>query len=303
MLKTLKDKNMEREYLESGRDYCKLLLKSKKYEILKDLIPELISYCNKLPEDEIYKNIKLELLVIEIDICKVKNDLSKIKELYLEAKTLMKDQIFYDKRLSAVINEEGGKIDLRQKEYDKALQKFKVAFYNYKESGEIQAETVLKYAFLASLITRDKSIIVSPEEAKIYQNDKSLISMVKLYEAYESLDINLINSIWNNEIKKNEKDPFIIEKLNEILYNIRLNFVINKLKAYNICKFDTIANELGIKKKELIPMVMKIAKNGYSNIKVNLVDNVVEMEIDKNDKNLGGLIDNYNSWLTIMSKQ
>ena len=50
-------------------------------------------------------------------------------------------------------------------------------------------------------------------------------------------------------------------------------------------------------------MVMKIAKNGYSNIKVNLVDNVVEMEIDKNDKNLGGLIDNYNSWLTIMSKQ
>ena len=303
MLQILKDKNMEREYLESGRDYCKLLLKSKKYEILKDLIPELISYCNKLPEDEIYKNIKLELLVIEIDICKVKNDLSKIKELYLEAKTLMKDQIFYDKRLSAVINEEGGKIDLRQKEYDKALQKFKVAFYNYKDSGEIQAETVLKYAFLASLITRDKSIIVSPEEAKIYQNDKSLISMVKLYEAYESLDINLINSIWNNEIKKNEKDPFIIEKLNEILYNIRLNFVINKLKAYNICKFDTIANELGIKKKELIPMVMKIAKNGYSNIKVNLVDNVVEMEIDKNDKNLGGLIDNYNSWLTIMSKQ
>ena len=82
-----------------------------------------------------------------------------------------------------------------------------------------------------------------------------------------------------------------------------MNFVINKLKAYNICKFDTIANELGIKKKELIPMVMKIAKNGYSNIKVNLVDNVVEMEIDKNDKNLGGLIDNYNSWLTIMSKQ
>ena len=302
MLQILKDKNMEREYLDTGRDYCKILLKTKKYDILKDLIPELLNVCEK-SNDEIYKNIKLELLVIKIDLCKISNDLSTIKELYLEAKTLMKEQIFDDKRLSAIINEEGGKIDLRQKEYDKALQKFKVAFHNYKESGDNQAISVLKYAFLASLITRDKSIIVSPEEAKIFQNDKNLNSMVKLYEAYESLDINLINSIWNNEIKKNEKDPFIIEKLNEILYNIRLNFVINKLKAYQFCKFDTIANELGINQKELIPMIMKIAKNGYANVKINLVNNFIEMEKDKNEKSLGGLIDNYNSWLALMNKQ
>ena len=302
MLQILKDKNMEREYLDTGRDYCKILLKTKKYDILKELIPELLYVCEK-SNDEIYKNIKLELLVIKIDLCKISNDLSTIKELYLEAKTLMKEQIFDDKRLSAIINEEGGKIDLRQKEFDKALQKFKVAFHNYKESGDNQAISVLKYAFLASLITRDKSIIVSPEEAKIFQNDKNLNSMVKLYEAYESLDINLINSIWNNEIKKNEKDPFIIEKLNEILYNIRLNFVINKLKAYQFCKFDTIANELGINQKELIPMIMKIAKNGYANVKINLVNNFIEMEKDKNEKSLGGLIDNYNSWLALMNKQ
>ncbi len=302
MLQILKDKNMEREYLDTGRDYCKILLKTKKYDILKDLIPELLNVCEK-SNDEIYKNIKLELLVIKIDLCKISNDLSTIKELYLEAKTLMKEQIFDDKRLSAIINEEGGKIDLRQKEYDKALQKFKVAFHNYKESGDNQAISVLKYAFLASLITRDKSIIVSPEEAKIFQNDKNLNSMVKLYEAYESMDINLINSIWNNEIKKNEKDPFIIEKLNEILYNIRLNFVINKLKAYQFCKFDTISNELGINQKELIPMIMKIAKKNYANIKINLVDNFIEMEKDKNEKSLGGLIDNYNSWLNLMNKQ
>ena len=302
MLKILEDKKMERAYLDTGREYCKILLKTKKYDILKDLIPDLLSVCDK-PDDEIYKNIKLELLVIKIDLCKISNDLSTIKELYLEAKNLMNEQIFDDKRLSAIINEEGGKIDLRQKEYDKALQKFKVAFHNYKESGDNQAISVLKYAFLASLITRDKSIIVSPEEAKIFQNDKNLNSMVKLYEAYESMDINLINSIWNKEIKNNEKDPFILENLNEILYNIRLNFVINKLKAYRFCKFQTISKELGIKKEELVPMIMKIAKNGYANIKINLVNDYIEMEKDKNEKSLGGLIDNYNSWLNIMNKQ
>jgi len=302
MLKILEDKKMERAYLDTGREYCKILLKTKKYDILNQLIPDLLKVCNS-SNDEIYKSIKLELLVIQIDLCKVSNDISTIKELYLEAKNLMNEQIFDDKRLSAIINEEGGKIDLRQKEFDKALQKFKVAFHNYKESGDNQAITVLKYAFLASLITRDKSIIVSPEEAKIFQNDKNLNSMVNLYEAYESMDINLINSIWNKEIKNNEKDPFILENLNEILYNIRLNFVINKLKAYRFCKFQTISKELGIKKEELVPMIMKIAKNGYANIKINLVNDYIEMEKDKNEKSLGGLIDNYNSWLNIMNKQ
>ena len=52
-----------------------------------------------------------------------------------------------------------------------------------------------------------------------------------------------------------------------------------------------------------VTLCTALSKKTNSNIKVNLVDNVVEMEIDKNDKNLGGLIDNYNSWLTIMSKQ
>ncbi len=75
------------------------------------------------------------------------------------------------------------------------------------------------------------------------------------------------------------------------------------MKAYQFCKFDTISNELGINQKELIPMIMKIAKKNYANIKINLVDNFIEMEKDKNEKSLGGLIDNYNSWLNLMNKQ
>ena len=84
MLKILEDKKMERAYLDTGREYCKILLKTKKYDILNQLIPDLLKVCNS-SNDEIYKSIKLELLVIQIDLCKVSNDISTIKELYLEA--------------------------------------------------------------------------------------------------------------------------------------------------------------------------------------------------------------------------
>ena len=47
----------------------------------------------------------------------------------------MKDQVFEDKFLVAIINEEGGKIAMRQKDFNKALEKFKFAFHYYRDMG------------------------------------------------------------------------------------------------------------------------------------------------------------------------
>ena len=298
MLTQLKDKELERPYMDTGLQWSKLLFGMNKYEELGTLVPDLMDYLSRLPEDEIYKSMKLELLVMQIQLCKVDNKLSEIKELYLDATKIMQDQIFDDKRLSGIINEEGGKIDLRNFEYDKALQKFKFAFHNYEEAGNNQAAVVLKYAFLASMITRNRSIIVSPDEAKVYPNDQSLKAMVELYMAYEAMDINLINKIWNEKIKSKEKDPFILENLNELLHNIRLNYISNKLQAYNICKFDTLIKELGIDKETLIGMVMQLAKDFGVKLKVDLLNGYIEMKTQK-DNSYSDLVSNFNGWLNL----
>lgn len=299
MLEQLKDKGLERPYMETGLQWSKILFKLNKYDELASLVPELMDFLCNLPADEIYKSIKLELLVMQIQLCKVENKLSEIKTLYVDATKLMQDQIFDDKRLSGIINEEGGKIDLRNFEYDKALQKFKFAFHNYEEAGNThQAAVVLKYAFLASMITRNRSIIVSPDEAKLYSNETSLKAMVDLYTAYETMDINLINKIWNEQIKAKEKDPFILENLNEILHNIRINYISNKLQAYNVCKFETLTKEIGIDKATLIGMVMQLAKDCGVELKVNLKEGYVEM-MNQKDKSYEDLVNNFNGWLTL----
>ena len=299
MLMLLKDKEIERAYLDTGIQWAKILFKSNKYNELKVILPELLKYLNKLKVDDLLKKIKLEIVVMLIQVHKVNNQQKQIKSLYLEASKLMQDQIFEDNRLNAIINEEGGKIALRNMDYEQALQKFKMAFHNYKEAGDTGAPQVLKYAFLASLIVRNRSTLVSPEEATIYPKNEGLQTVVQLYNAYERMDMNLINKIWNEEIKPKEKDQFIIENLDEIFYNIKLNYLANKLRAYSVCKFDTLQKEIVIDKNTLIPMLLKIARGGFGmQLKLNFIDESVEINLISSQENLyGNLMVNFKTWL------
>ena len=301
MLEIVKDKGIDRAILETGRDYARILFK---YEKLENLIGELRKYLDDIKEsDEIIKGMKLEFIVMEIDLKRIKNDKFAIKQLYLEAKELLKVQTFEDKRLSGIINEEGGKIDLRQKEYDKALEKFTLSFHNYKDCGDSNAINAFKYSLLSGLMARNKTIIVSTEESKKYENDENLMNVVKLFKAFEDLNIEEINK-WNSEINKKEKDYFIKENLNEIIYNIRLNYLINKLKAYKICKINTLSNELNINKNDIINMILQIGRNNYLNVKINFVEDFVEVEKNNSndnneDKIYKDVVDNYLSWINL----
>jgi COP9 signalosome complex subunit 2 len=252
MLDLLKDKEVDRAVMDTGLQFAKTLFGLGRNEELGSLLDELLYYMERLdPNDEIYKSIKLELLVMKIQYCNIMKETKESKRLYIEAYQLNQDQIINDTRLSAIINEEGGKLHLRQKEYELALEKFKSAFYNYQQAGNNRAKILLKYAILSSIISRNRKNIVSPEEAKPYLSDEKLRAMLQLQSAYEEMDISTINSVWNNTISKIEDDTFILENLNEILHNIRFNYIVGKLKAYKKCSFSTLE---------------KVSPNDYHNI-------------------------------------
>ena len=202
-----------------------------------------------------------------------------------------------DKFLTGIINEEGGKISMRQKEFDKALEKFKFAFHSYRDTGnEEEAVTVLKYAFIVSLLVLDSSIIVTKEEANLYSKHQSLMKLVGLSDAYNALDIKKIMEIWNKDIIPNEKDKFIQENKDDILYNIRMNYIVRKLKAFKNCKFDVIEKEIGVNNNELLGMIMNIAKNQVAKVKINFVKKQLEIIDDFSDNGLK-LLNNYRRWL------
>ena len=297
LIKHLKDNGITREYFYVGVELCKLFSVNKSYDELKQMLPSLIEDVDNYDEKEMVKNIKLELIIMKMQIFKHEGNTIDIKSLYLEANKLMIDQVFEDKFLTGIINEEGGKISMRQKEFDKALEKFKFAFHSYRDTGnEEEAVTVLKYAFIVSLLVLDSSIIVTKEEANLYSKHQSLMKLVSLSDAYNALDIKKIMEIWNKDIIPNEKDKFIQENKDDILYNIRMNYIVRKLKAFKNCKFDVIEKEIGVNNNELLGMIMNIAKNQVAKVKINFVKKQLEIIDDFSDNGFK-LLNNYRKWL------
>ena len=297
LMNNLKDNGITREYFYVGVELCKLFSLNKKYKELKEMLPSLMEDVDNYEEKEMVKNIKLELIIMNIQIFKHEGNTIDIKSLYLEANKLMIDQVFEDKFLTGIINEEGGKIAMRQKDFNNALEKFKFAFHSYRDMGhEEEAVTALKYAFIVSLLVLDSSIIVTKEEANLYSKHKTLMNLVNLFDAYNALDIKKTMDIWRKDVLPNEKDKFIQENKDDILYNIRINYVVKKLKAYKNCKFEVIEKEIEVDNNELLGLVMNIARNQLAKVKINFVKKQLEIIDDFSDNGMK-LLSNYRGWL------
>ena len=298
MIKYLKEEGISREYFYVGVELCKLYSMNKQFNDLKKLLPSLRNDVDQYQDKEMVKNIKLELIIMQMQIYKHEGNTIEIKSLYLEANKLMKDQVFEDKFLVAIINEEGGKIAMRQKDFNKALEKFKFAFHYYRDMGnEEEAVTVLKYAFIVSLLVPDSGATVTKEETKIYNKHKTLMNLVNLFDAFHDLDIKKMTNIWKKDVLPNEKDKFILENKDDIFYNIRINYIVRKLRAFKNCKIDMFEKELEIKSDELLGMIMNIAKAQLANVKINFVKKQIEV-IDNSNDNRIKLLNNYGSWLS-----
>ena len=155
---------------------------------------------------------------------------------------------------------------------------------------------VLKLAFIVSLLVQDSSATVTKEETKIYNKHKTLMNLVNLFDAFNDLDIKKVNDIWTKDVLPNEKDKVILENKDVIFYNIRMNYIVKKLKAFKNCKFNMFETELGIKNEELIGMIMNIAKMQLAKVKINFVEKQIEIVDDSND-NKTRLFNRYKSWL------
>lgn len=300
LFKELKDQGIEKEFLKVGVELCKVYSLNKNYNELKDNVLMLRNIVNKMKQNDSLKNLQLQLIILNMQVCKNEGKTIEIKSLYLEANKLMQDQTFEDQFLTAIVNEEGGKISMRQKDFNQALEKFKYAFHFYRDNGKIEESvTVLKYAFILSLLVLDSRIIMTKDEAIPYK-DASLSNLVNLFDAYSKLDIHKVNQIWSKDIVAKEKDNFILENKDDIIYNIRINYIIRRLKCYKTCKLEVLEKEVEVSNNVLIGMIMNIAKNGLANIKVNLVQKRIEI-LDEDNESQTNLINNYRRWMSVLN--
>ena len=147
---------------------------------------------------------------------------------------------------------------MSEKRWDKALDEMFESFKSYQESGNSRARLILKYVILASILADSEINFATTREAKVYMEDKQIVAITQLRAAFEANDINQIQQILNAKDSHILDDPFIIQYLDDLLRNIRLNVIIAKVKPYKTVSIEYLAKQLSLPKEDICALLSEL---------------------------------------------
>nr|XP_048722342.1 COP9 signalosome complex subunit 2 isoform X4 [Caretta caretta] len=179
-LEALKDAKNDRLWFKTNTKLGKLYLEREEYGKLQKILRQLHQSCQTDDgEDDLKKGTQLlEIYALEIQMYTAQKNNKKLKALY-EQSLHIKSAIPHP-LIMGVIRECGGKMHLREGEFEKAHTDFFEAFKNYDESGSPRRTTCLKYLVLANMLMKSGINPFDSQEAKPYKNDPEILAMTNL---------------------------------------------------------------------------------------------------------------------------
>jgi len=183
--------------------------------------------------------------------------------------------------IMGVIRECGGKMHLREGEYEKAHTDFFEAFKNYDESGSPRRTTCLKYLVLANMLMKSGINPFDSQETKPYKNDPEILAMTNLVSAYQNNDINDFEKILKTNRQNIMEDPFIREHIEDLLRNIRTQVLIKLIKPYTRIQIPFISKELNIDALEVENLLVSCILDSSVQGRIDQVHQVLELENER----------------------
>uniref|UniRef100_A0A8D8KLM1 COP9 signalosome complex subunit 2 n=2 Tax=Culex pipiens TaxID=7175 RepID=A0A8D8KLM1_CULPI len=231
-LEALKDAKNDRLWFKTNTKLGKLYFDRNDFGKLQKILKQLHQSCQTDDgEDDLKKGTQLlEIYALEIQMYTVQKNNKKLKALY-EQSLHIKSAIPHP-LIMGVIRECGGKMHLREGEFEKAHTDFFEAFKNYDESGSSRRTTCLKYLVLANMLMKSGINPFDSQEAKPYKNDPEILAMTNLVVSYQNNDIMEFESILRNNRNNIMADPFIREHIEDLLRNIRTQVLIKLIRPY-----------------------------------------------------------------------
>jgi COP9 signalosome complex subunit 2 len=212
-LDALKDARNERLWFKTNTKLGKLYFDRGEFGRLARILKQLRKSCQtEEGADDLKKGTQLlEVYALEIQMYTDQKNNKQLKRLY-EQSLHIKSAIPHP-LIMGVIRECGGKMHLREGEFERSHTDFFEAFKNYDESGSTRRTTCLKYLVLANMLMRSGINPFDSQEAKPYKNDPQILAMTNLVAAYQNNDINEFERILKANRTTIMDDPFIKEHI------------------------------------------------------------------------------------------
>lgn len=281
-LDALRDAKNDRLWFKTNTKLGKLYLDREEFHKLSKILRQLHQSCQKDDgSDDLRKGTQLlEIYALEIQMHTLQKNNKELKKLY-EASLQIKSAIAHP-LIMGVIRECGGKMHLREGEYNNAHTDFFEAFKNYDESGSPRRTTCLKYLVLASMLMQSEATkvinVLDSQEAKPYKDDPEIIALTNLVAAYQAHDIASFESIVGGPHKESiMKDTFIKEHIEHLLLNIRRQVLIRLIRPYTRITIDFISKELNIPSNEVESLLVSCILDNTIQGRIDQVNQVLEL--------------------------
>ncbi|XP_038079183.1 COP9 signalosome complex subunit 2 [Patiria miniata] len=282
-LMALKDAKNDRLWFKTNTKLGKLYFDREEFNKLAKILKQLHQACKtKDGSDDLKKGTQLlEIYALEIQMYTAQKNNKKLKALY-EQSLQIKSAIPHP-LIMGVIRECGGKMHLRECEYEKAHTDFFEAFKNYDESGSPRRTTCLKYLVLANMLMKSDINPFESQEAKPYKNDPEILAMTNLVSAYQNNDINEFEKILKNNRRNIMDDPFIREHIEDLLRNIRTQVLIKLIKPYTRIHIPFISRELNIDVSEVESLLVQCILDNTICGRIDQVNQLLELDRHSQD--------------------
>merc|ERR1711971_1059037 len=252
-------------------------------------------------EDDLKKGTQLpEIYALEIQMYTAQKNNKKLKTLYdqsLHIKSAIPHPL-----ILGVIRECGGKMHLRENEYEKAHTDFFEAFKNYDESGSPRRTTCLKYLVLANMLMKSGINPFDSQEAKPYKNDNEIVAMTNLVTACQNNDINEFEKILKVNRETIMEDAFIREHIEDLLRNIRTQVLIKLIKPYTRIQIKFISGELNIESGDVESLLVSCILESTVKGRIDQVSGVLELDQDQEGSSRYAALDKWNNQLNNLQK-
>lgn len=280
-LQHLKTSGNERVWFRTNLKLAKLLYDADEHAKLAKILRDLHKSCElENGEDDPKKGSQLvDIYAMEIQMHTATKNNKKLKELYHKALEI-KSAIPHP-RIMGVIRECGGKMHMREKEWEKAYNDFFEAFKNYDEAGSPNKIKCLKYLVLANMLMLSEINPFDSTEAKPYKNDTEILAMTNLVSAYERSDIKSFEKILKDNKKTILEDAFIKDYIDDLLKNIRTQVLLKILTPYAKIRIPFLSSELNISPKEVEDLMVGLILDSKIRGRIDQVNQLLELDQTK----------------------
>jgi len=276
-LEALREAKNDRLWFKTNTKLGKLYFDREEFGRLQRILKQLHASCQTDEgEDDLKKGTQLlEIYALEIQMYTAQKNNKKLKALY-EQSLHIKSAIPHP-LIMGVIRECGGKMHLREGEYEKAHTDFFEAFKNYDESGSPRRTTCLKYLVLANMLMKSGINPFDSQEAKPYKNDPEILAMTNLVSSYQNNDIAEFEKILKMNRKNIMEDLFIREHIEDLLRNIRTQVLIKLIKPYTQIHIPFISKALNIDVVEVENLLVSCILDNTISGRIDQVNQVLEL--------------------------